>query len=110
MLTPKVGHSGMIAFGAFKIGKFDLINRGGQTLDHGAVKVVVDAILVVAKPAVLRGRTSVVVCSVQIEEISWVATHNAGVGEPARDIAFVGLLYDEGAVVVVAPVTLAVVA
>ena len=48
MLTHKVGDSGTIAFGAFKIGNFDLINRGGQTLDFGAVKVVVDAILVVA--------------------------------------------------------------
>ena len=106
MLTHKVDDSGRIAFGAFKIGEFDLINRGGQTLDYGAVKVVVDAILVVVKPVVLRGRTSVVVCSVPIED----ATHNAGVGEPARDIAFVGLLYDEGTVVVVSPVTLAVVA
>jgi len=99
-----------MAFGAFKISKFDLINRGRQTLDYGAVKFVVDAILVVVKPVVLRGRTSVVVCCVHIEDISWIATHNVGVGEPARDIVFVGLLYDDCTVVVVAPVMLAVVA
>lgn len=74
MLTHEVDDSGRIAVRAFEIGKGDLVNRSGQTIDERAVKGVVECIME-------RASDNVVV--VQIEDFIWTAAHDAGIGKSA---------------------------